>query len=69
LPDGKRLVTASADATAKIREIESGKELKSFARALNDFQALAVAPGGERIAGETSRPHINVWNPARRWRN
>jgi WD40 repeat protein len=64
LPDGKRLVTVCQDATAKLWDIESGRELKSFARALNNFQCVAVAPGGDRIAGETSPARVNLWNPA-----
>ena len=58
--DGKRLVTVSNDGTARLWEIETRRELRSFTRGLLSFDSLAVSPDGQRLAARTADV-IKIW--------
>jgi WD40 repeat protein/serine/threonine protein kinase len=62
MPDGKRLVSVSTDATARILNIETGEQEPPFARALNTFDCVAVALDGQRVVAATSDGFLKVWN-------
>ena len=63
MPDGKRLVTVSPDKTARLWDVETQREVRSFGRARNAFYSVAVSPDGQRIAGGTWDQGIKIWNP------
>jgi WD40 repeat protein/serine/threonine protein kinase len=66
MPDGKRLVTVSEDCTAMLwdlGDLETHREVRSFARAQNAFRSVAVSPDGQRIAAGTMGGLIKLWNP------
>jgi len=64
MPDGKRLVTVGWDSAAKLWEVQTQRELRSFGRTLNSFHSLAVSPDGQRIvAGTWGDLLIKIWNP------
>jgi WD40 repeat protein len=52
-PDGRRVVSASADRTLKVWGLESGKLVATFSGD-GEIAACAVAPDGTIVAGEAS---------------
>jgi len=63
MPDGEQLVTVSTDKTARLWDVETQREVRSFGRARNAFYSVAVSPDGQRIAGGTWDQGIKIWNP------
>ena len=58
LPDGRRALSASADKTLKLWDIETGDPLAAFT-ANSDLFAAAVAANDRFVAGShDGRPHI-----------
>ena len=63
MPDGKSLVSVSADASARLWEISTHRELAEFDRSVNGFWSVTVSPDGSRIAAGTYEGSIKIWNP------
>jgi WD40 repeat protein len=49
------------DATAKLWDIETRREVGSFTRTLNAFYSLAISPDGQRIAAGTADGLVKIW--------
>lgn len=62
LPDGKRGLTGSRDATIKVWDVESGALLRSFEGHTANIVGLAVDPGGRRFASAGWDPAVKVWD-------
>ena len=60
-PDGRRAVSASADHTAKVWELETGRELHTLAGHINDVNAVAVTPDGRRAVSASDDRTLKVW--------
>jgi WD40 repeat protein len=67
MPDGQRIATACNDATVRLWEIATAREVFPAERTLNNFNCVAVSPDGQRIAAETfagiENNLVYVWNP------
>jgi WD40 repeat protein len=61
-PDGKRLVTGSADATAKVWDVETGKELLTLSGHSNYVASVAWSPDGKRLATGSLDRTAKVWD-------
>ena len=61
-PDGKRLATASWDHTAKVWDVESGKELLTLRGHLSGVYGVAFSPDGKRLATASSDHTAKVWD-------
>jgi WD40 repeat protein len=61
-PDGKRLATASWDHTAKVWDVESGKELLTLRGHSNGVYGVAFSPDGKHLATASSDHTAKVWD-------
>ncbi len=64
LPSGKQVVSASSDATLRLWEVESGKQLRSIAGAKLGAYAVAVSPDGSRVAAGCKDGVVREFSPA-----
>ena len=62
-PDGKTLFTASLDETTHRVESSTGKEIRNFQRATNEFMCLAVSADGKHVAAGGSDHHVHIRDP------
>jgi WD40 repeat protein/ABC-type uncharacterized transport system involved in gliding motility auxiliary subunit len=62
-PDGTRLVTASADDTAKVWDVETGEEIATLAGHTGDVIGAAFSPDGEMIATSSADNTVRLWDP------
>jgi WD40 repeat protein len=63
-PDERRILTASADGTVRLWEVETGKELRRFRQPGQIFDA-AFSPDGRRIlagSGEEGDECVHLWD-------
>jgi WD40 repeat protein len=70
-PDGKFLATGSADHTAKIWQVDSGKELGTFGGSKQDdndieVRSVCFSPDGQRLATAGTDGAVRIWNAAMR---
>jgi WD40 repeat protein len=63
-PDGRRLVTASYDGTARLWDAATGRELRALKGHFGAIFAAAISPDGRRVATGSSDETVRVWNPA-----
>ena len=61
-PDGKRIVTASADKTARVWDADSGKELRKLEGHTFWVTCVAYSPDGKRIATASGDNIARVWD-------
>jgi WD40 repeat protein/serine/threonine protein kinase len=61
-PDGAQVVTGSYDQTARIWDVETGKELITLRRNGHRIRHCAWTPDGERIVTSTELGRSHVWN-------
>ena len=61
-PDGKRLVTACADATLTIWDATSGKEILAMKGHAASPYCVAYSPNGDRLASAAHDGVIKLWN-------
>jgi WD40 repeat protein len=62
-PDGKRMVTAGFDRTARLWDWESGQELASFRTGL-DPVGVAFTSDGQTLTAVTNRLVVQQWRAA-----
>jgi WD40 repeat protein len=62
--DGRRIVTASEDHTAKVWDAAGGKELLNLAGHTDSVLCVAVAPDGQRIVTGSQDRTAKVWDAA-----
>jgi WD40 repeat protein len=60
-PDGRRAVSASADGTLKVWELESGRELQTLKGHAYGVNAVAVTPDGRRAVSASADQTLKVW--------
>ena len=66
-PDGRVLATGSLDASIKLWDVASGREIASLAGHLQDVVALAFSPDGRTLASVGQRRDLKLWHlPTRR---
>jgi len=62
-PDGKRLASASLDATAKVWDAVGGQELLSLGHGGNAaVLSVAYSPDGRRLASADGRGRLMIWD-------
>ena len=63
-PDGQRIVTGSADHTAKVWDAASGRELLTLKGHSGHVLAVAFSPDGQRILTGSRDGTARVWEAA-----
>ncbi len=63
-PDGTRLVTASADGTARVWDAQTGSEVRILAGHQDEVNAVAFSPAGNHIATASADGIVRLWNVA-----
>ena len=60
-PDGKRLVSASEDRTAKLWDVRGGEEVLSFQGHTSSLTSIAFSPDGELVATSSDDQTVRLW--------
>jgi len=63
-PNGKYLVTGGRDKTAKLWEVATGREMRTFQGHTGTVQALCFSPDGNKIATGSTDNNIKIWEVA-----
>ena len=63
-PDGSRIVTASADKTARIWDAASAKEIAVLRGHDGDVSSAAFSPDGSRIVTASEDKTARIWDAA-----
>jgi WD40 repeat protein len=61
-PDGRLLATASSDATIKLWEVVSGRELATLRGHLTGVSAVAIAPDGRTLVSIEPQQGLRFWD-------
>jgi WD40 repeat protein len=61
-PDGKRIVTASADKTARLWDGETGKPIGELSGHVNAVLSAAFSPDGKRIVTASADKTARLWD-------
>lgn len=63
-PDGKKLVAASKDRTAKIWDLQTGRASVTLSGHTSEIFAIAISPDGRLVATGSADRTIRFWNAA-----
>lgn len=63
-PDGKRIITASQDGTARVWEAESGRELLELRGHTNEVTSATFSPDGQRVLTGSLDGTARLWAAA-----
>jgi WD40 repeat protein len=61
-PDGKKIVSGSADNTIRVWDLDSGKEIKKLEGYADWVTLLAITPDGKKIVSGSADNTIRVWD-------
>jgi hypothetical protein len=61
-PDGKRVVTASADSTARIWDADSGKEIAPLKGHTGWVRSAGFSPDGKRVVTASADSTARIWD-------
>lgn len=61
-PDGRKMVTASGDRTARVWDVETGKELSRFAPSVGSLTWAIFAPDGRHVLGGGTGDFMRLWD-------
>jgi WD40 repeat protein len=61
-PDGRSIVTAGADKTARIWDVESGREIVSLRGHTDRVVTAAFAPDGKTVASAGADRQVRIWD-------
>ena len=61
-PDGKLLVSASADKTLKLWDASTGKEIKTLTGHTNGVNGISFSPDGKLLASASRDKTLKLWN-------
>jgi WD40 repeat protein len=61
-PDGRRVVSASADRTLKVWDLETGRPLSTLVDHSHDVNACAVTPDGRRVVSASADRTLKIWD-------
>jgi len=61
-PDGKKIVTASYDETARIWDAESGKELQKLEGHTDRVNSATFSPDGKKIVTASYNETARIWD-------
>lgn len=61
-PDGKRIVSASADSTVRIWDAESGECLKVLDKQMGEVYSASFSPDGKRIVSAPNGNYLRIWD-------
>jgi TIR domain/WD domain, G-beta repeat len=61
-PDGRRVVSASADQTLRVWDLESGQTLRTLESHTDIVTAVAVTPDGRRVVSASTDRTLRVWD-------
>ena len=61
-PDGKRIVSGSADKTARVWDAETGKTIKTLTGHTDRVASAAYSPDGKRIVTASWDDAIRIWD-------
>ncbi|MDR1219797.1 MAG: WD40 repeat domain-containing protein [Treponema sp.] len=61
-PDGRRIVSASSNATVKVWDAESGRELRTLSGHTSYVHSAAYSPDGRRIVSASYDNTVKVWD-------
>jgi WD40 repeat protein len=60
-PDGKELVSASADHEIKIWDISTGKEIQTLKEHSSSVNSLLITPDGKKLVSASADSTIKIW--------
>lgn len=60
-PDSKRAVSAAADKTIRVWDVESGKEVKVFKGHTGNVRSVAISPDGKRMVSAGDDATLRLW--------
>ena len=61
-PDGQRIVSGSDDYSAKIWDVNSGKELHTLTGHYSSVESAAFSPDGQRIVSGSADKTVKIWD-------